>query len=212
MIQGSFIQQSIRDGSCVLYHDYRLGHAQDLSSYGNHGTFAGDIWLTSNGFVNRKLGSGRVLVAANAVLNISTFTIVYLCMPGRTTNKINTSSRICDKGGDFYIPYDDTTNQILLVTTATTRSWTFPVGQKFAGLKYCGLNAQHNVVTPCYLNGVFAVNINFAPSIVSTNVAFIIGNASGATRGFGNVMSSFMMFNRQLTATEHARLYGELMK
>jgi hypothetical protein len=37
-----------------------------------------------------------------------------------------------------------------------------------------------------------------------------IGNFGG--RGVGGCYSTFMMFNRELTATEHARLYGELMK
>jgi hypothetical protein len=212
MIQGSFIQQSIRDGSCVLYHDYRLGHAQDLSSYANHGTFAGDIWLTSNGFVNRKGGTGRITVAANAALNITTFTLVYTCQPGLASNRGTTgTTRVCDKGGEWYSHYDDVANIAYLVG-ANTRSWTFPVGPKFPGLRYFGANVQHNVITPGYLNGVFAVNISSAPSLAVANAALTIGNVSAGNRGFGRVMSSFMMFNRLLTATEHARLYGELMK
>lgn len=213
MIQGSLIQQSIRDGSLVLYHDYRLGHARDLSLYSNHGTPSGDIWFANDGFRNRKgAATGKIIVDDSISINITTFTAIVLCSSGFIGNLSTTgTTRLLDKS-DWYLTSYDTLNQIYF-TTSVVRNWTLPAGPKVPGSRYIGMNCQDAAITPLYMNGSFAVDINAAPSFsVPTGADLVIGNNAADTRGYGRCMSVAMMFNRLLTATEHARLYGELMK
>jgi hypothetical protein len=196
-----------------MYHDYRLGHAQDLSLYGNHGTPSGDIWFANDGFRNRKgIATGKITVAASASINITTFTAIVLCSSNFTGN-LSTSgtTRFLDKS-DWYITSGDVLNQIFF-TTSVVRNWALPAGPKVPGSRYIGMNCQDAAITPSYIDGRFAVNLNAAPAFPApTGASLFIGNNSGNTRGHGRCMSAAMMFNRELTATEHARLYGELMK
>lgn len=214
-IQGSFIQQSIRDGSLVLYHDYRLGHARDLSSYGNHGTPSGDCWFSKDGFNNRYLGTGAILVNHSASINISTFTAVGFMASGRVVKGRSVLPQLARKqdgaGLSWSLRFNDLGPTVDL-DAAGSAAWVF--GRAFSGIRYVGCNLQSGTIaTPLYADGVLAdAALSVSPTIALNASALYIANIYLANRGLGTCLSSFLMWNRLLTATEHARLYGELMK
>ena len=207
------IQDSIRDGSLVLYHDYRAGHALDLSGNGNHGTLGGaDARFDRNGFVNGYYGSGYVTVPHSASINLTTLTVVMLIVPKRIT-QYTTGTRLFSKGSvatRVIDVYEAATGQIVQDTAGTDCNW--PLVREFSGIQCYGINLANNTITPIYLDGIFDTNANTGPTVGTNTDSLHVGNISGLSRGFGRTISSFLMWNRLLTADEHRQAYLELLK
>lgn len=221
MIQGSLIQQSIRDGSLVLYHDYRLQHARDLSSYGNNGTLQGTAKFQRDGVYFRALAANTGVSVPYSVsfpaatetciaLFASSFSFVRL--PGSALHVI--MLRFVN-GADFrgmrlIMGAPGTSifldNPVLGTTIISPRSNT--------GTLCFGVDWASNAGALFYKDGVFTGSSAVAQLAYPAATTLFIGGASTLipNRGVGGCMSAFMLFNRRLTATEHARVYGELMK
>jgi len=217
MIQGSFIQQSIRDGSCVMYHDYRLGHALDLSGNGNNGTLVAPALFQRNGvFIEANNATAAITVPYAASIAPNQETTVSLFAGGYGPWKVPGSGTLqqymryvnaADNHGVKFISAGSS-NSFALDNPATPTTIVNSV--KIVGAVYLGINQSVGGGPSAYINGVrtgtSATAQVFAPAVAT----MFIGNFGG--RGVGGCYSTFMMFNRELTATEHARLYGELMK
>ena len=219
-IQGSFIQQSIRDGSLVLYHDYRLGHARDLSGNGNNGTLVAPAQFQRNGvFIEASNATAAITVPYAASIAPSQETTVSLFAggygpwpaPGPTT----LTQYIRYNGvGDFHgvrFNVGTTINRIVLDNPTTTTTMTTSAG-RLSSARYFGVNQSDGGSPSAYINGDLAASSVTLQVFTGAANTLYIGNYSGGSRGVGGCYSAFMLFNRELTATEHARLYGELMK
>lgn len=199
----------------MLFHDYRAGHALDLSGNGNDGTLGGaDARLCRNGFCNGYYGAGYVSVAHSASINLTTLTVLMLIVGKRITQYQN-GTRLFSKGAagsramDVY-ESPSVSNFTNDVDGGTDCAWASTRG--FNGIHCYGFNLSDGVQTPLYLDGLFDVNSSVAPTVGTVVAPLIIGNLSGLSRGFGRTISSFLMFNRLLTADEHRTAYLELLK
>jgi len=213
----NILEQLKREGSVALWHDYRLGHANDLSGNGNDGTLINSPTWNRNGLAFSSDGSQYVNVAHSTILNLTSFSLAAIV----TTKRIcgyDVFATICAKYGsgvatDFALAIrEDLRDRIYLIDT-TTRTWT--VTRNPNGVSYIGCTVENgNTSSSLYFDGILENDtLTTAPVITTNTVDLSIGAFGGiANRGFGRTISAFLIFNKLLTATEHAQVYGQLMK
>lgn len=213
----NLIQDSIRDGSLVLYHDYRAGHALDLSGNGNDGTLGGaDARLCRNGFCNDYYGAGYVSVPHSASINLTTFTVVALIIGKRITQG-NTGARVFAKGPAGSRAFDVNENNPanafgFTVDGGTSGTWFVAGPSSVYGYNCLGFSVDSGNTSSLYIDGSFDSTAGPNPVLTTNALPLYIGNLQGLSRGFGRTISSFLMWNRLLSATEHRQAYLELLK
>lgn len=213
----SFIQQSIRNGVCVLYHDYRLGHARDLSLYANDGTEVNAPVWNRNGIYIRLFGDQTIRVAHAASISLTTQTVIVLMRWQRLQTLVaGLFGRIAAKDdgvtGAWELYYINA-NEDIGWNSDGGGAVNWAPARNLDGIFCMGFNMQNGAAPPCYYDGVEAVAApGGAGSIITGSVPLYIGNAPGLNRGIGGTLSAFLLFNELLTATQHAQIYGELMQ
>ena len=210
------IDTLIRNGECALYHDYRLGHAKDLSGNGNDGTLVNSPTWNRNGLAFDYLGNQAVQVAHDATLNLQTLSAVALVEGGRI-KQFSNIPQLFSKYGSGNTGYslsnrDDNGAIALLITSAGTT--VYSLSRNLSGFFAQGISVvDGSVNSPMYFDGlVVDASGSAAPSVVNNTEDLFIGNFFTLNRGFGRTISSFLLFNKALSATEHAQVYGQLMK
>jgi len=202
---GGILQELKTEGVLALYHDYRSGRRVDYSGNGNNGT------ATAVGFTKQGAGflgtTARILVTSSPTLQSVTGTLV-----GCYTVSNNTApTRIINKRGvttqiDYF---QASTTQLALFDGTNVPLLTVP---RTNG-KVCNSVSWTSGGTPVgYQNGVLVGNYSLTLTPVLNNTDVTIGNQN---IGIANVLSTqivhyALIINRVLTATEHARLYGQL--
>jgi len=202
---GGILQELKREGVLALYHDYRSGRLVDYSGNGNNGT------ATAVGFT--KQGSGflgttsRILVPSSPTLQSATGTLIGCYTVSNNAPQI----RIINKRGaasqiDWF---QLNTTQLAMFDGTNLPTVTVP---KTNG-KVCNSVSWTSGGTPVgYQNGVSVGNYSLTLTPVLNNTDVTIGNQN---IGIANVLSTqivhyALIINRALTATEHARVYGQL--
>jgi len=212
------IEQLKREGSVALWHDYRLGHANDLSGNGNDGTPSGTYWWDRNGFNNNYDGDGRINVAHSASIDLSDLSIIAFIGPKRV-KQYNALYALCNKVDTGATPaygiiVRDSLDLFSLSYQASASNWSGT--RSLSGFSCCGFTIKNgNSNSPAYLDGIiFDSVLGGVPNIVTGGGGDLaIGNGrTGISAGFGRTISAFLIFNKLLTATEHAQVYGQLMK
>ena len=202
----TFIQDSIADGSLVLWHDYRAGHMIDLSGNGNDGTPTSVIWQGRDGIRFPTTGSW-VQVADSSELQLTTGTLAVLAafMDQATINTERLISKR-DGGGNNYDWYLEATD-INLYDGATISDVNVTVpGHRLFAVSFDTTNQPDG-----YRNGIFHAQYDNIMSTLAVNDApLFIGNRYTGTYQFQSAMQAVLIFNDKLTATEHAQLYSEL--
>ena len=79
------------------------------------------------------------------------------------------------------------------------------------GARTIAVNISHGAVPDVYIDGLLAGPMNGTSNVVAKSVPLFVGNWYQFTRSTLNPVQAALVFNRQLTATEHAALHGELM-
>jgi hypothetical protein len=205
----SFLQQSIRDGSLVLWHDYRRWNQTflDLSGQGNDGVASGAVTWEGGGI---KFGSTGVLTVADApelkltagtLVSLGDFTNLDNTAPGRLIGKrsgadVNYEMRI--DGSPIEVSFYD---GVAVSTQATD----------YRGRNSIACSFSNGAPTPWYFNGVLVGTPAQVSTVTVNATAVYIGNALGAGNNILNALWAALIFNRALTATEHATIFGELM-
>ena len=72
------------------------------------------------------------------------------------------------------------------------------------------VNFKHNEIPDGYVNGLFVGAFSAAIAVVQNDAPLHIGNHYTNNRPFNNYYGCHLIFNRKLTATEHAVLAAEL--
>lgn len=211
----NILEQLKREGSIALWHDYQLGHANDLSGNGNDGVLVNSPWFDRNGLNTTYLGNEAVQVAHSASINLTTLSIVAFMGGGRIQQYSNSPTLVNKQtvaGFSYTVRAFESTRKTVAVDHAGGTA-TFTGASNFDGLKCFGINLSTGVSTPMYCDGLLCDSaISAAPTINTASVDLFIGNRYVLDRGFGRAISSFILFNKLLSATEHAQVYGELMK
>ena len=210
------IEQLKREGSVALWHDYRLGHANDLSGNGNDGTPSGTYWWDRTGFNTDFMGIGAVEVANSASLDLATLTAVALIVDRRIPQSgVYPTLFAFDSGGaNFYkVSMDNPSGFIRVLTTLGVNRRFTP--SNLTGLSCIGVPINNNAAGySWYRDGIIQSAINAAVTIVTSGNNLIIGNVdpSRPGQGFGRTISAFLIFNKLLSAEEHRDVYLELLK
>jgi hypothetical protein len=208
----SFLQQSIRDGSLVGWWDLRRWNQTflDLSGQGNGASATSNIWWGGGG-VQFADANGYIQVADAAELQGTTWTLVALgdwtrlesgggAASGRLVSKR-------DAGGTQYEWYLDNTPQMRLSDGAVTRL----LALDYRGKRLLATSFTSGATPVVYLDGLLEGSMNDTVTITANDAPLYIGNWYLATLATYNIIQSVLIFNDQLTATEHAQLFGELM-
>ena len=200
---GTFIQSSIRDGSLVLYHDYRSGSFQDFSGNGNDGTPISDPhW---NGDSLMFAASSWVQVTDSVELQLTALTIVCL---GKFTETLDSTVLVSkrDVGGSNYLyglnagvfKFYDGINTRTLVTDIT-------------GHAYVGITVATGEIAEGFVDGLSVGAYNDTSTITTDDAAIYIGNFYAGTQPYPDPIEAVLIFNKKITDAEHLTLYRELI-
>jgi hypothetical protein len=211
---GGILQELKTEGVLALYHDYRSGRLVDYSGNGNNGIATA---VAFNKQSSNRLGiTSRIEVPQNATINITSFSII--------TNLNNPTTvsfqRIASKRGvaagsvQFeWLYWNDTVGMYLFSDVAASY---LALTEGHHGNKTEGLSITSGAAPTGYRNGVFRGSYTVPLTIVAQNVdplTIANANVSYVPGGFNTQLVStgyFLLFSRSLTATEHARVYGQL--
>ena len=209
----STLQQLKRAGSIALWHDYRSGHAYDFSGNNNHGTLVNNPTLTRNGFQFDYLSDSAIQVSNSASLNITTLTLFALFGTGRCAQFNNTPQlfRKHDPTGfDWGVRLDESSTIVRIDGGA---SKAYNITREFAGIKGVSMGLSEGAdTTKLFVDGVFNVDISGEFGFNGVNADVYIGNWYQLNRGVGRTISAMLLFNRLLTETEHAQIFGEIVR
>jgi len=188
--------QQLLDES-VLFHDYRRRDAQDLSGNSNNGTLTA-VNFDRNG-TNLTGTSSVVTVADSVELRLEEMTLVCFNQGGFVQYDGYFPRLIDGKGIDIYLRV---TNQISIegVLVAITGN----------NKKCIGVYAKDGEIADAYIDGVYNNSTGSVVSITANSNTLYINNVSSLSKQMTEGLSSILMFPRELTATEHAELYGYL--
>jgi hypothetical protein len=212
---GGILQELKTEGVLALYHDYRSGRLVDYSGNGNNGTgYAANF--NKVGCELAPAATSRIEVAQNASINIAVCSIIA---------KVNTTTlppfqRIAAKRGALagsvqfeWLFWNDSAGLFIFDTVGTSY---LTIGDGQLGRRVYGVSIGSGVKPKGYKNGVYTGDYSANITITSQNVdPLTIGNAniSYTPAGYNTLLKNFeyfLFFSRVLTATEHARLYGQL--
>lgn len=199
------IKELMNSGNIVLYHDYRMGHFNDMSVNGFNGTPT-DVSLTNIGFQNGTSATAGVSVADNALLRLTSSSTIVLF--GNFIDNAGSTTLMAKNTAEFQLRVASANLRLYNSTLPNTSDFT----GGYSGKKYIGININAGAAPNLYLDGIFTSNGNANFTVSSGTNALSIGSyGSGGLGSLKNIFSACLIFNRVLTATEHARLYNELM-
>jgi len=197
-------------GGCVLYHDYRSGSFRDWSGNGNHGTPTGaGLTRDGAGFTDQ---SSLVTVPYSAELDIGNGDGMSSVMhfAGRLrSNETGTTRRFYEQVGGI-AAYLDVDNNTVVFLIDNAPSVLAGVAAKLNDVRNVSFSWADGAAPNLYANGVF---ISAFPTVLAkgSGTADIgVGNRLLSGRVLGQTMSAICLFNKALTATEHAQVYGAL--
>lgn len=196
-------------GGCVLYHDYRSGSFRDWSGNGNHGTPT-NANLDRDG-CNFPTQTSNVAVSYSASLNIGAAGAAsFLCLlPQEYESRSTAQQRIFDANSVFSSYFDAAGDTFYFLVAGTQKSALIP-NDDLNKSRGFGLSWTDGNIPDLYLNGVYGYQIGTALSTGTTDQDLYIGNRASDDRSLMQKMSALVIFNKALTATEHAQVYAAL--
>lgn len=211
----NILDQLKREGSMALWHAYRLGHANDLSGNGNHGTLVNAPKWSRNGLDFEHLGNQAVQVTQSASINLQTLTAAFFIVTKRICQVSSGLSTPMVKwdGGTLEWGFRSAGRAAFSVDYnggATTAS--FPNGVDGRSLISISLNNGSTATISCADGVLEDAAFSTAPNVPVETNDFFIGNGHALARGYGRTISDAFIFNKVLSETENAQLYGQLMK
>ena len=212
----STLQQLKRAGDIALWHDYRKGHAFDFSGNANNGTLVNDPVFTRNGVLIPYFGLQAIQVPHSPSIDLSVLTVIALVQTSRVERDGN-AARLFDKedavnGRSYSARFNIPVTRIN--AEGAVNGWWIVASRNFDGVKCFGLTlVSDSVNAPLYLDGIQIKSTMDSSDIYPSTVSDLyVGNVNTLNRGFGGTISAFLIFNRVLTETEHAQIFGELMR
>jgi hypothetical protein len=197
------LQDSIADGSLVLWHGYRAGHLIDLSGNGNDGVATGTAW--ANKGLTFPAVASKVTVADDASIQVVNPTFIWFGDLVNLRDQRLLSKR--DAGGTSYELYLDTSGTRIAFSDGVALR---VLATDISTSRMLALGLTSGEAGDVYLNGLFNGALNNVSTLTTGNADLIIGNIySNSWQAIG-IIEAVLIFNRKLTATEHAQVYSEL--
>ena len=195
------IQDRIDDGSLVLYHDYRAGHADDLRGQGNDGVASGGVW-SRDGI---RFGSSDLIVGPDAPeLQLTTGAILALVSMSNLSTAFIVDKR--DAGGTNYsFGFNaDTAMKFFDGAGISTINHVADMRTLLA------VNFENGEKSELFAKGVSIGLFNVAETISVDDADLSIGGRYNGGEPVPGTISAILVCNRPLTPTEHAAVYAEL--
>jgi hypothetical protein len=209
------IQDSITDGSLVLWHDYRAGDFLDLSGNGNNGTPNATWW--GRGGVHFDGSSSYVAVSDAASLDFTqNFTLCALVRThdseGALLTKWNTSGNQRSYG---IIISSGTFRMALSSDGSNSETEQSSISVNDGATRLLAAVYHDDDTVDLYINGLLDVTRTFTTvtgGAYSGTANVRVGDEEGGTIGgfLQGVVSTTLAFNTALTATQMAQVYSEL--
>jgi hypothetical protein len=204
----SILKRLTDDGTLVLYHDYRSGTFDDQTLNGNDGVPTNVTWAHDRVRFNN--ADGRIEVAADPSFDLSTSGTVLIF--GEFKNNAVQGVFVCRDailGVQYQLiiePVPATSFRItfyngVVVSRATHALW---------DNRCIAVSWIDDVVPVLYVDGIFAANHTAVANVTAKAGEIDIGNNFAHIAAFPDGMKACLVFNRNLTATEHAEVYGAL--
>lgn len=206
MPRNRFIQDRIDDGSLVLYHDYRSGSLRDWSGNGRDGTATAAVQWDNKRI--RMQPGGYVSVPDSAAIRPASCTISVLVSGGVTRWANQSSFSIYKWDGigayNYTFLYSPNANQRVELYTGGVGSFlsTNLHGRSLLSVDFTS-NSAANFFADGVLQGALAPNCGVVDT-ASTDPLHIGGIVGFPTLSCFDCLAGFLLFNRRLTATEHA--------
>lgn len=201
---GGILQELKTEGVLALYHDYRSGRCNDLSGNGNNGTpSSGALWSKRNLWLSAV--TDEITVTDAASLRIGTGT---LYVSGTFVSQVSNEALLgrSNAANPLLWFYMDSTPSVKLYDGTSVRS----LGVNIVGKRSIAASWTSGNTPVGYLDGVSAGSFSgaFTP-LTGAGTVLEIGNILNNNRNRSRIETA-VIISRVLTATEHARLYGQL--
>lgn len=197
------IKQLQNEGVLVLLHDYRAGHFQDLSGNSRNGTPTTMIF-NKNG-IRPSATTSAVTVAHDASFNFKKGCIV---LYGEFTNQ--TFSKFIEKSDGTTVEYGfypSSSSNMAFKYATTVLTYAIDITKK----KCLAVNFASSCTPTMWADGVLQGNFSGTCAITfDTDPIYIANDGSLGRACLGNTIGAVLIFNRNLTPTEHAQIYAEL--
>jgi len=192
----------ISSGECVLYLDFRAGDFLDRSTYGNDGVPTNVDW--QGGGVRFNAANSVITVADSPELQTIEGTVLLLgeFMSQTTTERLIQKR---DAGGQIYTWYLQAGN-MLMYDGAGSQA----VACNVVGSHCIATNFVSGVACEGFIDGLSVGAYGGVLTFTADNAPIYIGNHYLFNGVLHSPVEAALIINRQLTATEHAQLYGEL--
>jgi hypothetical protein len=194
-----FLAKSVAEGSCVLYQDYRSGSFMDLSAQPHSCTPSEYTTWNSNGL---SCSLGVMVVTNTARLQTTEGCMVFL-------------SDFTTMATDQYLFEKAYQNDLWASSAGTVLTFSDGVAARSCSLsvadkKCIAVNYKSGEIAEAFADGL-SVGLFSGTSTITTNTNNInIWNGGDLTKGLLANAKAVLIFNRKLSADEHARLYEEL--
>lgn len=206
---GGILQELKNEGVLALYHDYRSGTLRDWSGNGIVPVSSSGITFNKSGALFNAI-SAKIVVPTSATFQSGVGALVARAFSPEPVNFYLMGKN--DGAGHLEMTwmFNFWGPDFTLLDTAHVDPY---IASPYIGLVTNAINFNRGSAPVHYKNGVllgnYTGNLN---SSVQALANVVIGNSdsSGFNGQIGSCYQYFLWFSRMLTATEHARVYGEL--
>jgi len=202
----SIIDALQREGAIVFWRDYRSGTLIDWSiPRGLPGTGTKIEWQ-GGGRMAFPVYDSNDITADQLKLQLTQGALIVIGdFPKGITGEYLISKR--DAFGENYSLSKNATLINYRDSSGTTRTLAYSL----SGQKHIAVNFKHGETPDGYIDGVFSGAFSGVIDAAVDDADLVIGNDYNGNNNTLNNLVCVMICNRKLTATEHARLYGELL-
>lgn len=198
---GGILQELKNEGVLALYHDYRSGRTNDLSGSGNNGVASSGTIFDKQGALLLR-NTDEVTVVNSASLQLTNMSIIVGADFTSQSNEYVVSKR---GGGFTHFQFYLYPGGLVFYDGVNARTLAGTV----AGKKCMSMSTISGGTPIGYTDGLLLGNFSGVSTITPSNPNLEIGNWADIER-VKAVLHYVVMCSRVLTATEHARVYGQL--
>jgi hypothetical protein len=201
---GGILQELKTEGVLALYHDYRSVRLVDYSGNGNNGTAPAGAFFTKAA-VNLNNLTTAMTIADNGTLRLGTLSVIVLAdfVSQRSSEILYAVSVFAGSARMWF--YMAATPTLNLFDGTSSRTLSINI----VGKKCVSMSVQSGQIPLGYADGIFIGNFSgtLTPPVGASLIE--IGNTNFAN-SIKSTLKAVVVVSRVLTATEHARVYGQL--
>ena len=199
---GGILQELKTEGVLALYHDYRSGRLVDYSGNGRNGIITNGNFNKTGSLLNPL--TGVITIAYNAAFVSTAISMVIgLNLPFLIAGDRLACRR--DAGGSTF-DWHINAPSITIYQNIGNRSINVPTTPIYS----LGVSMTDGVAAKGYTNGVYQADYTGLTDLFPTLNNIVVGNLVGGSCLTNKTIKYFVYITRSLTATEHARVYGQL--